>query len=338
MALKDSIYNEKNSMRISQLESAYRVEKSENRVALLEREKKTSDIILKGTITIVILILIILFVVYRQFVMNKRSNRELTEAYQKLKDTQEQLAQHKKLASLGSLASGIAHEIQNPLNFVNNFSDLSIETLKDLNETELNEEQRQLVNDLMEGNQKISSHGKRAQAIVKSMQDHSNMNAGSRHTTDINSLLNLCVSAVQKEVAPETAGFKVRIVRELEPSIPEIQTYQSQISRVFTNVLNNSFQALQKKFISVSKGFQPEILLETNLINDRVIICIKDNGIGMNSAAREKAFEPFFTTKPEGTGLGLSLSHDIIAAHGGEMKINTGEGEFTEVIIQLPVT
>jgi signal transduction histidine kinase len=338
MALRDSIFNEKNSMRISQLESAYRIEKSENRVEILEREKRTSDIILKGTIAIVVLVLVILFVVYRQYKLNKRSNNELTQAYQKLKDTQEQLVQHKKLASLGSLASGIAHEIQNPLNFVNNFSDLSIETLSDLEETDLDEEQKLLVKDLIEGNRKIHSHGRRAQAIVRSMQDHSNMNSGVKQATNINNLLNSCVSAIQNEFENDHPGFHTMVMRELDPSIPAVETEQSQVARVFTNVINNAFHALHKKFTAVSSGFRPEVLLETKLINNRILVCIKDNGIGMNSSSKERAFEPFYTTKPEGTGLGLSLSYDIIAAHGGDIEIHSGEGEFTEVIIQIPVT
>jgi len=334
MSLRDSLFNEKNSMRISQLESAYRIERSESQIEILEKEQRINTILLRGAIVFTILIIILLFVLFNQYKIKQRSNQDLANAYEQLQDTQEQLIHHQKMASMGQLASGIAHEIQNPLNFVNNFAEMSIEMLEELKELNLNDEQKSLINNLLDVNNKIGTHGKRAQNIVKSMQDHSNMKAGSLQITNINTLIHRSLELCLNELKRNHPEFNCRVIRELDPAIPDIKVQLSQLTRVFQNIFNNSFEAMFEKKES---GFEPELFIESKASDEHVLIRIRDNGIGISTENIERSFEPFFTTKAAKTGLGLSLSYDIITAHRGELEANSVLGEFTEVTISLPL-
>jgi signal transduction histidine kinase/ligand-binding sensor domain-containing protein len=267
--------------------------------------------------------------------------KEIEQAYHKLKDTQAQLIQSEKMASLGELTAGIAHEIQNPLNFVNNFSEVNEELLTEMKD-ELKkgniEDAKSIANDAIENQQKILHHGKRAEAIVKGMLQHSRSSSGVRELTDINALadeyLRLAYHGLRAKDKSFTADFKT----DFDPELPKISVIPQNIGRVLLNLINNAFYAVSDRAKQNENGFKPEITVSTKILDGKIKISVKDNGKGIPEEIKDKIFQPFFTTKPtgQGTGLGLSLSYDIIKAHGGALNVKTKEGEFTEFIIQIP--
>ncbi|KAA9037746.1 GHKL domain-containing protein [Ginsengibacter hankyongi] len=260
----------------------------------------------------------------------------------KLKATQSQLIQSEKMASLGELTAGIAHEIQNPLNFVNNFSEVNKELLLEMKDEIRKgnmDEVDTLANDVITNEEKINHHGKRADAIVKGMLQHSRNSSGIEEPTDINELadeyLRLSYHGLRAKDKSFNAGFKT----DFDNGIRKIDIVPQDIGRVLLNLYNNAFYAVNEKAKQQTNGYEPAISVTTKKEGDKVILTVKDNGNGIPQKVIDKIFQPFFTTKPagEGTGLGLSLSYDIIKAHRGEIKVNTSEGEFTEFEIQLPV-
>jgi len=279
----------------------------------------------------------------------QRKNTQIEQTLAKLKSTQAQLIQQEKMASLGELTAGIAHEIQNPLNFVNNFSEVNKELLDEM-ENELNagnkEEVISIARDIKENEEKISHHGKRADAIVKGMLQHSRVNTGQKESTDINALadeyLRLSyhgLRAKNNSLPAGQAGFNVTMKTEFDETIGKINIVPQDIGRVLFNLFNNAFYAVTEKKIQQGEGYEPTVSVSTKKVNDKIEIKVKDNGNGIPQKVLDKIFQPFFTTKPtgQGTGLGLSLSYDIVKAHGGEIKVDTAEGEFTEFVIQLPI-
>ncbi|MCA0364303.1 MAG: GHKL domain-containing protein [Bacteroidetes bacterium] len=261
-----------------------------------------------------------------------------------LKNTQEQLVQKEKLASLGELTAGIAHEIQNPLNFVNNFSELSIELADELKE-EFEKENfdkeliKELAADLVQNQEKINFHGKRASNIVKGMLDHSRVSTGEKKLINLNELteeyLRLSFHGMRAKDKTFNADFKAH----LDSDLPEIFGVPQDLGRVFLNLINNSFYSVFEKSKKLGVFYKPMVELTTQKNKKEVIITIADNGEGIPEAIRHKIFQPFFTTKPtgEGTGLGLSLSYDIITKmHGGNMEVDTVDGEYCKFIIRLP--
>jgi len=279
----------------------------------------------------------------------QRKNTQIEQTLAKLKSTQAQLIQQEKMASLGELTAGIAHEIQNPLNFVNNFSEVNKELLDEM-ENELNagnkEEVISIARDIKENEEKISHHGKRADAIVKGMLQHSRVNTGQKESTDINALadeyLRLSyhgLRAKNNSLPAGQAGFNVTMKTEFDETIGKINIVPQDIGRVLFNLFNNAFYAVTEKKIQQGEGYEPTVSVSTKKVNDKVEIKVKDNGNGIPQKVLDKIFQPFFTTKPtgQGTGLGLSLSYDIVKADGGEIKVDTAEGEFTEFVIQLPI-
>ncbi|HNW61212.1 MAG TPA: ATP-binding protein [bacterium] len=279
----------------------------------------------------------------------KEKNITLESTLQKLKDTQEQLIVNEKLASLGSLTSGIAHEIKNPLNFINNFAILSAELLDEL-DGELGKpavtiapEEKDNIADILaslKGNlAKISDHGKRADRIVHSMLQHSRGNVGELQETDLNSFIDECVTFTWDSMRAKDPTFGVSIRREFAATACPVQLNPSSMSQVVLNIINNAVYAMKAKKAAAGEGYQPELRITTRDLGDKVELRLRDNGPGIPKKHLDKIFEPFFTTKPtgEGTGLGLSLSHDIIVGmHKGELRVETADGEFTEFIIQLP--
>ncbi|MDB4303424.1 ATP-binding protein [Desulfosarcina sp.] len=268
--------------------------------------------------------------------------KEIEKAYNKLKATQSQLIQSEKMASLGELTAGIAHEIQNPLNFVNNFSEVNKELIAELKEGINNgdiEDVKAIADDIDENENKILHHGKRADAIVKGMLQHSRTSTNEKELTDINELadeyLRLAYHGLRAKDNSFNSDFKV----ELDKNLPKINVVPQDIGRVFLNLINNAFFAVYEKTRKNIEDYKPEVTVSTNNLKGSVEIRVKDNGSGIPNEIKDKIFQPFFTTKPtgEGTGLGLSLSYDIVKAHGGELKIETKEGEGTEFIINLNI-
>ena len=260
-----------------------------------------------------------------------------------LKVHQAQLIQSEKMASLGELTAGIAHEIQNPLNFVNNFSEVNkelIDEMKDEIEKGNNEEVIAIANDIKENEEKINHHGKRADAIVKGMLQHSRASTGQKEPTDINALADEYLRLSYHGLRAKDKSFNATLQTDFDESIGKINIIPQDIGRVLLNLYNNAFYAVTEKKKQQAEDYEPTVSVSTKKINDKVEIRVKDNGNGIPQKVLDKIFQPFFTTKPtgQGTGLGLSLSYDIIKAHGGEIKVETKEGEFAEFVIQLPIT
>ena len=279
----------------------------------------------------------------------KAAYQELDAAHTNLKATQQQLITQEKLASLGQLTAGIAHEIKNPLNFVNNFAQLSIDLAGELHEELFNDgvsldtEKRvaieSLLADIQQNAEKINHHGKRADGIVKSMMQHARGASGQRELVDINHLLDEAVNLTYHGMRANDASFNITIEKDYDETIGKLEVVPQDLSRVFLNIVNNAAYAANQKKKDNFDGFSPMLSATTKNLGDKIEIRIRDNGNGIPKDIREKIFNPFFTTKPtgQGTGLGLSISYDIIVQqHRGEIKVETEEGKFTEFIVRLP--
>jgi signal transduction histidine kinase len=279
----------------------------------------------------------------------RERTKELSQSLDDLRAAQDRLVQTEKLASLGQLTAGIAHEIKNPLNFVNNFSALSSELIDELKKTlksaALDEKTRAEIDEItqmLKGNlEKVVQHGKRADSIVKNMLLHSREGSGERRPADINAIVEESLNLAYHGARAERSGFNITLERNLDPNAGTIDLYPQEIMRVLLNLISNGFYAATKRKEAGGDGFEPTLRATTKNLGSQVEIRIRDNGIGIPPEVKEKIFNPFFTTKPagEGTGLGLSMSHDIIAKqHGGKIDIDTEPDLFTEFIITLPRT
>lgn len=269
---------------------------------------------------------------------------ELQHALAELRTTQDQLIQSEKLASLGELTAGIAHEIQNPLNFVNNFSEVSAELIDEMAE-ELEKgdvkEALAIATDIKQNLEKIRHHGKRADGIVKGMLQHSRNNSGERQLTDLNSLADEYLRLSYHGLRAKDKTFNATMTTHYQENLPEINIVPQDIGRVLLNLFNNAFYAVSQKQKSGMVDYKPEITVNTSFTNEFLVISVKDNGTGISEEIQDKILQPFFTTKPtgEGTGLGLSLSYDIVVkGHGGKIDIVSKEGEGSEFIISLPLS
>ena len=246
------------------------------------------------------------------------------------------------MASLGELTAGIAHEIQNPLNFVNNFSEVNTELIDELSQ-EVDkgnlEEVKALAKDIKENEQKINHHGKRADAIVKGMLQHSRSSSGKKEPTDINALCDEYLRLSYHGLRGKDKSFNAMMKTDFDESIGNLNIIPQDIGRVVLNLLTNAFYVVDEKKKSGIENYEPTVSITTKKVDDKVFISVTDNGNGIPEKVLNKIFQPFFTTKPtgQGTGLGLSLSYDIVKAHGGELKVETKEGEGTTFIIQLPI-
>jgi signal transduction histidine kinase len=283
----------------------------------------------------------------RLFEQVQERTKELSLSLEDLRTAQDRLVQTEKLASLGQLTAGIAHEIKNPLNFVNNFSALSAELVDELNDvlkpTGLDKRVREEIDELthmLKGNlEKVVQHGKRADSIVKNMLLHSREGSGEHRPADINAIVEESLNLAYHGARAEKSGFNITLKRELDPAAGMIDLYPQEITRVFLNLISNGFYAATKRKEAGDEGFEPTLSASTKNLGNKVEIRIRDNGTGIPAEVKEKMFNPFFTTKPagEGTGLGLSMSHDIIVKqHGGKIDVDTEPGAFTEFIITLP--
>ncbi|WP_276500883.1 sensor histidine kinase [Terrimonas pollutisoli] len=272
----------------------------------------------------------------------EKAYKELEKTLTDLRTTQQQLIQSEKMASLGELTAGIAHEIQNPLNFVNNFSEVNKELLVEMKE-EMDkgnvDEAKTIANDVIENQERINHHGKRADAIVKGMLQHSRSSSGVKEPTDINALADEYLRLAYHGLRAKDKSFNATMKTDFDESIGNINIIPQDIGRVILNLITNSFYAVTEKKKQASDGYDPVVSVSTKKSKDKVEIKIKDNGNGIPQKVLDKIFQPFFTTKPtgQGTGLGLSLSYDIVKAHAGEIKVETKEGEGSEFIIRLPM-
>jgi signal transduction histidine kinase len=272
----------------------------------------------------------------------KEAKQKAEEALTELQATQKQLIQSEKMASLGELTAGIAHEIQNPLNFVNNFSEVSKELLDEMREAIEKgdtEDAKEIMNDVIQNLEKINHHGKRADGIVKGMLQHSSSGSGKKEPTNINALADEYLRLAYHGLRAKDKSFNATMKTEFDESIGNINIIPQDIGRVILNLITNAFYEVDKKKKRIDGDYDPTVSVSTKKENGNVIIQVKDNADGIPQKILDKIFQPFFTTKPtgQGTGLGLSLSYDIVKAHGGELKVETKEGEGTEFIIQLPV-
>ncbi|HEY3370438.1 MAG TPA: ATP-binding protein [Prolixibacteraceae bacterium] len=273
-----------------------------------------------------------------------KQKEELEYTLNELRTTQAQLIQSEKMASLGELTAGIAHEIQNPLNFVNNFSEVNTELISELEE-ERKKKNRNLKNeddilkDLKENEQKINHHGKRAEAIVKGMLQHSRSSTGKKELTDINALADEYLRLSYHGLRAKDKSFNATMETNFSPGIEPINVIPQDIGRVILNLINNAFYAVTEKKKQSGNDYQPIVSVSTRKINGNIELRVKDNGIGIPQKVLDKIFQPFFTTKPsgQGTGLGLSMSYDIVKAHGGDLKVETEEGEGSAFIILIPM-
>jgi two-component system NtrC family sensor kinase len=269
------------------------------------------------------------------------ANHTLNNTLGELKSTQTQLIQSEKMASLGELTAGIAHEIQNPLNFVNNFSEVNAELIDEI-EHELNAGNKEgaisIIRNLKKNEEKIIQHGKRADAIVKGMLQHSRSTSGVKEPTNINALANEYTRLSYHGLRAKDKTFNAVIQTDFDKNIQKINIVPQDIGRALLNLLTNAFYSVNQKKKQHEKDYEPTVSISTKKIYDKIEIRIKDNGMGIQQKVLGKIYQPFFTTKPpgQGTGLGLSISYDIIKAHGGEIKVETKEEEFAEFIILLP--
>jgi len=305
------------------------VEQNAKRVVQLSEEKKEDAI-------------------NQQKILQEEVNRQTSEirtTLDNLKSTQSQLIQSEKMASLGELTAGIAHEIQNPLNFVNNFSEVNSELIEELKgewsmvNGEKKEVGEELINDIQQNTEKILHHGKRADAIVKSMLQHSRQSSGNKEPTDINALCDEYLRLSYHGLRAKDKGFNAEIKTDFDPSIEKINIVSQDIGRVLLNLFNNAFYAVNQQKIKNPVSYEPTVSVTTKKSENSVFITVSDNGGGIPDSIKEKIFQPFFTTKPtgSGTGLGLSLSYDIIKAHGGKIKVESREDEGTTFIIELAI-
>lgn len=367
--VKDSVFAAENLEKITTLSNrlefenklALQNENHEKMLALnqaqIKRQKITRNFSLFGMLVAFVLV----GIVFIRFIEKKKLSNRLNNTLADLKSTQSQLIHAEKMASLGELTAGVAHEIQNPLNFVNNFSEVNIELVDEIKKeldnvktqyivsqlistTKLNEIQDMLT-DLVTNQQKINHHGKRADAIVKGMLQHSRTSSGVKEPTDINALADEYLRLAYHGLRAKDRTFNATMKTDYDEAIGHVNVVPQDLGRVILNLITNAFYAVneknaQMKSIPGEHKFEPIVVLKTRLNNGIIEISVKDNGNGIPQRVQDKIFQPFFTTKPtgQGTGLGLSLSYDIIKAHGGELRVDTKEGAGTEFLIVLPVS
>ena len=355
-ATNDDLYGRQ---KVQVLQKILSEEQKRQRQVELENEKHQNQLMQYAFLAGLGIFLLIVFILYRNNKKQKEANillhhqkeeinlksKQLENSLKTLKATQAQLIQSEKLASLGELTAGIAHEIQNPLNFVNNFSELSVDLVKDLKEeiekpTQDKEYIGELFDDLSQNHEKINHHGKRASSIVKGMLEHSRASTGVRELTDINKLADEYLRLSYHGLRAKDKNFNADYKTEFQDPLSKIEVIPQDMGRVLLNLINNAFYAVHEKMKQNTEGgYLPTVTVTTQQLDNQIIIKVKDNGIGMPESVKTKVFQPFFTTKPtgQGTGLGLSLAYDIVTkGHGGELKVESKEGEFTEFIIKLP--
>jgi two-component system NtrC family sensor kinase len=348
--INDSLFNRKQVQQFQNIDFDAMQRKQQIEAAKTAYKNKVTQLGLVGGLAV---FLLIAFILYRNNRQKQKANHVLEATLTNLKTTQAKLIHAEKMASLGELTAGIAHEIQNPLNFVNNFSEVNTELIEELKgekskvKSERDEKlEDEILSNLSQNLEKISFHGKRADAIVKGMLEHSRINTGQKQPADINDLADEYLRLAYHGLRAKDKLFNAKLETDFDSTIGEINIVPQDIGRVLLNLFNNAFYAAMEKkknltgFQNLSglNNYEPTVSVKTKKVDGKVKIHVKDNGIGIPQKVVDKIFQPFFTTKPtgQGTGLGLSLSYDIIKAHGGEIKVETKEGEGSEFIVLLP--
>jgi signal transduction histidine kinase len=352
---KDSIFSQSKMHAFQRLISE---NDQRQREAEVDRERLNNKIKLYTSLTGISIFLVISAILFRNnrqkqkaYAIIRKQKQEtdlqkekVEEAYKELKFAQRQLIQSEKMASLGELTAGIAHEIQNPLNFVNNFSELNVELIGEMEEKFKSgqpDEALALAGNILQNMEKINHHGKRAEGIVSSMLQHSRTVPGEKQPTDINNLAEEYLRLSLHGMKAKDNSFECIVRKDLDSSIEKIKVIPQDLGRVFLNIYNNAFYSLGEKMKKESNGFVPLLVLSTKKSDHSVEIHIRDNGMGIAQKNIDKIFQPFFTTKPtgQGTGLGLSLAYDIVTKeHNGSLIVESFEGEGAEFIIQLAIT
>ena len=341
--INDLIFSASNKNKVQNIAFKERMRSFED---AKKREDYQNKLVKYGLLAGLAVFLLVAFVLLRNNKQKQKANQVLEKTLSKLTSTQSQLIQSEKMASLGELTAGIAHEIQNPLNFVNNFSEVNTELLEEMKEQLAmgnKQEAIEIANDIKENELKINHHGKRADAIVKGMLQHSQSSSGKKEPTDINALADEYLRLAYHGLRAKDKSFNATIKTAFDSSLEKINVIPQDIGRVMLNLINNAFYVVNEQTLSAASSptavkYEPTVSISTKKINDKIEIKVTDNGKGIPQNIIDKIFQPFFTTKPtgSGTGLGLSLAFDIVKAHGGELKVETKEGGGTEFIIQLP--
>jgi signal transduction histidine kinase len=359
-SLNESLYGAKKVLHLQQTlaEEQYRQQQIQKKQLELENRIKQY-----GFMAGLAAMFLIIFLLFRNNLQRKKANELLLQQKEKvevtlleLKSTQSQLIQSEKMASLGELTAGIAHEIQNPLNFVNNFSEVNAELINELESAAITgnlDEVKAITKDIKENEARITHHGKRADAIVKGMLQHSRTSSGQKEPTDINALCDEYLRLAYHGLRAKDNSFNAKFETHLDPSLPKLNVIPQDMGRVLLNLINNAFYAVNERVKSetskvkgelshvspLTSPYEPLVTISTKNLGNKMQIMVKDNGSGIPDSIKEKIFQPFFTTKPtgQGTGLGLSLSYDIVKAQGGEIKVKTVENEGTEFTILLSV-
>lgn len=351
---QDSLFSQQKTLEVQNLTFAEQQRQDALKAAAVAYQNRVRFYSLVGILGVVVLIVFILwysnnarkranYLLHEQKEEIEAQRDNLEQAYSDLKTTQTQLLQREKMASLGELTAGIAHEIQNPLNFVNNFSEVSVELLAELKEEAAKgntKEVMAIADDLTQNLGKIHHHGKRADFIVKGMLQHSRTNTGEKQLTDMNVLCDEFLKLSYNGLRAKDKSFNAEMVTHFDPNLPKVNVSQQDMGRVMLNLFNNAFYAVNQKQKTAGNAYKPEVSVSTSSENGQVVIKVKDNGIGIPDAVKDKIMQPFFTTKPtgEGTGLGLSLTYDmVVKGHGGSIQVNSVEGEGSEFIIHLPL-
>ena len=342
--LSDSI-NEASVSIITQFQNVDFEEQTTLNKILEEQAGFQNKLILIGLFGLLVIFILLAIFQYRNSRQRQKANAILEKTLSDLRSTQSQLIQSEKMASLGELTAGIAHEIQNPLNFVNNFSEVNKDMLEELKaerlkpKAERNENlEDDILNDVIINSEKINHHGKRADAIVKGMLQHSRSGKGEKEPTDINKLADEYLRLAYHGLRAKDKTFNATLETDFDETIGNIKIIPQDIGRVILNLITNAFYVVDEKKKSEIKSYEPTVSVSTKKSGDEVLISVKDNGNGIPQKVLDKIFQPFFTNKPtgQGTGLGLSLSYDIVKAHGGQIKVETKENEGSKFIIHLP--
>jgi signal transduction histidine kinase len=343
IAYRDSNATEEKAKKMQQLKLQYEFDKKES-LGKTEQARKDAETTrstnLQYSVIAIVLLAAIFF--YWSSTQKQKAKLKIEQAYIDLKSTQAQLVQSEKMASLGELTAGIAHEIQNPLNFVNNFSEVNKELLAEMNEEMEKgnyDEVKTIAKDVTENGEKINHHGKRADAIVKGMLQHSRSSSGQKELTDINALADEYLRLAYHGLRAKDKMFNAAMKTDYDETLGLIKVIPQDIGRVVLNLITNAFYAVSERKKQQPELYEPVVSVGTKNLGDRIEIHVKDNGNGIPQKVLDKIFQPFFTTKPtgQGTGLGLSLSYDIVKAHGGELNVETKEGEGSVFTLQIPI-
>ncbi len=343
--LRDSLLSQDKIARIQNLSTQETLQKMQDEQTKKDAIKAYSSRIRTYSLSAGLVVLILfLLILYRNNMQRKVANKKIEKAYGDLKTSQKQLIQSEKMASLGELTAGIAHEIQNPLNFVNNFSEVSKELLEELNNELVKgdiEEAKLISGDVIQNLEKINHHGKRADAIVKGMLEHSRAGSGVKELTDINKMADEYLRLSYHGLRAKDKSFNAELITNFDEELPRVNVIPQDIGRVLLNLFNNAFYAVNQKATTAEADYKPVVSVTTANENGNVIIVVKDNGIGIAEGIKDKIMQPFFTTKPtgEGTGLGLSLTYDmVVKGHGGKIEVNSTVGEGSEFIVSLSIS